>query len=161
MCFMIILPIYGVFSQGTFQRTTEQFMFFTLDTIATRSQIEWPFAFELLRRERSELVYVLGRGFGGIGYGLNIEYGMPSFNFSAENLFLYLYVCFGVLAFVPLIFLVSKAVKTAEPHRDDLSLFLLFVIFTIGSTNTIVDYPQAMFVLGALIRKDRQLKCAE
>lgn len=161
MCFMIILPIYCVFAQGSVQRTTEQFMFFTLDTIATRVQSEWPFAFELLRSEGSAIVYVLGRGFGGIGYGLNIEYGMPSYNFSAENLFLYLYVCFGVMAFIPFVIVMNNAVKGRASHTGELPLFLLFVIFTIGSTNTIADYPQAMFVLGALIRNNPQSKCIE
>jgi hypothetical protein len=146
---MIALPISTLFVKYDFGITTDLWMRILLLSFEDRLINGWPDVFKLLSKHGS---FLLGRGVGGIGGAQN--FFEKTIKNPADNLFLYLYVTFGVGVFFILYFLLKRSISLARSAETPLNLFfyLFFLsVITFGITSNVVEGPLFGFLLGAFV----------
>jgi hypothetical protein len=106
----------------------------------------WPQAWKLLD-ERGSLL--LGRGVGGIGGGQQF-FEKAIFN-PADNLFVYLYLTFGVFSLLLLYLFLKRMLELLRAQDDGLNRFFLLVsltVLTFGITANVLESPLPGFLMG-------------
>jgi len=127
--------------------------FLTLSSMLDRAGTMWPAAFELISSDARALEWVLGRGLGGIGAAQAIF--EPLKVNSADNLFVFLYVTFGLGA---VLFggAILAGFKKYQVNRPD--TFLIFFalaasVLTLGIATNVIESVIPALVTGMLVAK--------
>jgi hypothetical protein len=113
-----------------------------------RVEMMWPEAWEWVSNRQ---LFPFGVGLGGIS-GAQQLYTMQFFN-AADNLFVFMYACFGVMAFVYLGYVTRWVVRTpanggaAERH----ALAVLLFVAAYGCVLSMVEDQMASLFLGAVL----------
>jgi hypothetical protein len=137
--------------------------FLTLSSMLDRAAMMWPAAFELIASDQNPLEWILGRGLGGIGAAQAIF--EPLKINSADNLFVFLYVTFGLGAalFGCAILAGFKKYYLNQPETF-FSLFALAAsVLTLGIATNVIESVVPALVTGVLVAKSfgRELPAAD
>lgn len=136
---MVALPVSAQFIKYDLGITTDLWMRILLLSFEDRLLNTWPEGFNLLKNHGS---FLLGRGVGGIGGAQ--KYFEKSIVNPADNLFLYLYVSFGLGAILILYPFLKRSVALARAEETPLNLFFfLFAlsVITFGMTANVIESP--------------------
>lgn len=149
---MVGLPIFSLTSASNIV-SSEGIGFFNLYSLYDRMGRMWPQAWDLILDQGNPIHMIFGRGIGGIGTPQNFFEALKSN--SADNLFVYLYVTFGIFSIFFIRHLIINIRKWAEAdNRQFLTYFALTVsILIIGLMANVVENPTSLLVLGLLIGK--------
>ena len=95
---------------------------------------------------------VLGRGLGGIGTPQTFFETL--YQNSADNLFIYLYVTFGIGSFI-FIYYLMKSLRRCASNTQSLLMYFTFsiVVVMIGMTANVVENSTSLLVFGMLMGK--------
>ena len=124
---------------------TQRFLF---SSFIARMESTWPGAFGLLNQNASEIV---GRGVGGIGTAQKVF--EPLLYNPGDNLFVYLYVSFGVFSIGYLLYFMAKLryLKFQE-SRADLFIYMVIVsVLIFGLTANVIDSGVLCLFLGMAV----------
>lgn len=148
---IIAPPLIQNFGRGFVVSSEASFLNFS--SFWDRVSVTWPLAFELIKLDQSSWEWVFGRGLGGIG---SAQYLLsPSTANSADNLFVFLYVTFGLLS-VALVYCLFKGISywctaNVKVSRD---LYVLAVAsLGIGITTTTIESVFPCVAMGLLMAK--------
>jgi len=141
-------------TQDLFSNTSgSDFGFLTFSSMLDRAATMWPSAFELIASDKNPIEWILGRGLGGIGAPQTLV--EPLVVNSADNLFVFLYVTFGVgtLLFGVAIVGGFKRYYWEEPNTF-ITLFALAVsVLTLGIATNVIESVIPALVTGILFAK--------
>jgi hypothetical protein len=150
---MIALPVstaYVKYNLGLSDIVTR----FILVSFEDRLLNTWPDVLRMVGRDGS---VILGRGLGGIG-GAQKFFEAGFYN-PADNLFLYLYVLFGVGSFV-IIFLflrrICRLLRGPVAAPDTFRLLLSLSVLSFGLTANVIESPAFAFAIGAALPFPRE-----
>jgi len=146
MLIMIALPLSTQFAKFDLEITTDLWMRFLLLSFEDRLINTWPEVFQLISQHGS---YLLGRGIGGIG-GAQSFFEKTIQN-PADNLFLYLYVTFGVGAFFILYAFLKRTIILARADDTPLNVFFFLLslsVITFGMTANVIEAPLYGYLIG-------------
>ena len=140
----IAIPVTSVyFDFGNFYKTNEIPQ--PLSSLWDRFSWMWPDAFELLSTPEQ---YILGRGLGSIGTPQSFGLDLRHLN-SADNIFVYLFIMFGPLA---LLYLIYPAWQTLRySGHDDFSVWrigFLIICYGYGLTTNMLEQSFFCCLLG-------------
>ncbi|NDE89791.1 MAG: hypothetical protein EB059_01420 [Alphaproteobacteria bacterium] len=148
---MVLAPILLLTTRsqvGTF----DGFGFLTLSSMFERMYWMWPSAWDLLFKDNNPVLMVLGRGLGGIGTPQTFFETL--YQNSADNLFIYLYVTFGIGSFI-FIYYLMKSLRRCASNTQSLLMYFTFsiVVVMIGMTANVVENSTSLLVFGMLMGK--------
>ena len=125
--------------------------FIRLESLADRTLYTWPDAFALMRDY--DLTWLFGRGVGGIGAAQEID-EVSRLN-TADNLFLFLLVTFGIqcLTFFILVMSGWKSWLRNRPDQIDKLYALSIAVLILGTTTNVVESVPAALAFGAIVGK--------
>jgi hypothetical protein len=146
MLFMILAPAFsGLFLFKIDWKDPVQG--FLLSSYIDRLENTWPQAFANIDRYGS---YILGRGIGGIGTAQ--RYYEPLIYNYADNLFVYMYTNFGVLAVGYLVYLMIKIQNLKiRLERDAVFFGIAATILIYGITTAVLESPSIAFLAGLML----------
>jgi hypothetical protein len=152
MAAMVLLPASAMTQELLLKYSPDDVGFLTLSSMVDRATTMWPGAFALIADDHSWLEWLLGRGLGGIGQAQSIS--EPDAN-AADNLFVYLYVTFGVtcLVFGMAIFSRFRAVYRENGDRFVLFFTLAATVLTLGLAVNVIESVVPALALGILAGK--------
>lgn len=142
------LPIASLMQEWHFEMKTE-FAHLLLFSFEDRLQNMWPEAFQLVFDSGN---IALGRGFGGLGVAQSL-FEPHRFN-AADNIFAYIYVIFGVLGIVLVLWTLVRLIRTRydnEPNDRMIGGFAL-AIFVYGLTTNVFEAQVLALTLGIVVR---------
>lgn len=145
LAIMIALPVSTLFVHYNLS-LSDVFIKFLLASFEDRLLNTWPIGFDLLTKHGS---YLLGRGFGGIGGAQ--QFFEKSIYSAADNLFLYLYVSFGVGSFFVLFHFLKRTVVLARADDTPLNVFFFLLslsVITFGMTANVIESPLYGYLIG-------------
>jgi hypothetical protein len=127
--------------------------FLTFSSMLDRTAIMWPAAFGLIPSDQNRIEWVFGRGLGGIGSAQTIF--ESAFANSADNMFVFLYVTFGVACVVFALMMLSGlyAVYREAPVRFDFFFALAASVLTLGMASNVIESLVPAIALGMLAGK--------
>lgn len=127
--------------------------FLTLSSMLDRFGTMWPAAFELLASDQNAIEWIMGRGLGGIGAAQAIF--EPLAVNSADNLFVFLYVTFGIGAVLFGAAIVAGFKKYYAKAPDAFtSLFALAAsVLTLGIATNVIESVVPALATGMLVAK--------
>jgi len=127
--------------------------FLTLSSMLDRAGMMWPAAFDLIASDNNPLEWILGRGLGGIGAAQAIF--EPLKVNSADNLFVFLYVTFGLGAalFGAAIVAGFKKYYVNEPETFITLFALAASVLTLGIATNVIESVIPALVTGMLVAK--------
>ena len=150
---MIILPIFSTVCEPIFDFLKENLEYEVyikyFDSFKARLMGVWPASFELLAKHGNK---ILGRGLGGIGasqYNFEINLCLP-----ADNMFVYLYVTFGVfsiLIYYCIIDFISKISLKNKSDYTNIIYNILLIICSYGIVGNILEESLLCILFGACI----------
>jgi hypothetical protein len=152
MALVILVPI--LFLGTTYLEITLPFSnnhsFLQLDSLVDRMSRMWPNALQLIDRDNNALEWMLGRGLGGISFGQS--FGEAHIANAADNLFLYLYVTFGMgfIYFFWISFVGLLHFPSFTERRGILFLCLFVYLMILGITVSFLETPCPAFFFGLL-----------
>lgn len=113
-----------------------------------RMEIMWPDAYKLLS---SGYMYFTGRGLGGVG--ASQKYFEPELYNAADNVYVYLFVDFGIIILLIILgALVYKNLTLKINNRQNIFFFTFSLIFfSFGATLNVIESPTLMICLGFLL----------
>ncbi len=113
-----------------------------------RMENMWPAAYDLMR---SGVMFLTGRGLGGIGTA-QLYFELPAYN-SADNVYLYLFVQFGLIVLVGfVIWLLVRIFRLNAARADRLvPTFFLLSLLAFGATMNVVESSPLTMSLGMLL----------
>jgi hypothetical protein len=152
MAAMVLLPASAMTQELLLKYSFNDVGFLTLSSMLDRATTMWPGAFALIADDHSWLEWLLGRGLGGIGQAQSIS--EPEAN-AADNLFVYLYVTFGVtcVVFGMAIFSRFRAVYREKGDRFVLFFALAATVLTLGLAVNVIESVVPALALGILAGK--------
>ncbi|TXI24154.1 MAG: hypothetical protein E6Q61_05475 [Nitrosomonas sp.] len=121
---------------------------FTLGSFYMRVEDVWPRAWIWIERNS---LFPFGVGLGGIGGAMRF-YAPDDVNY-ADNMFLFFYACFGLFAFVYMIWiwLTCIRVKNSDTTPTILALSVLSFLLFYGSALTVLEDQMASLFFGAAL----------
>ncbi|HEX2670992.1 MAG TPA: hypothetical protein VHM25_08970, partial [Polyangiaceae bacterium] len=127
--------------------------FLTLSSMLDRTGMMWPAAFDLIASDKNPVEWILGRGLGGIGAAQSIF--EPLKVNTADNLFLFLYVTFGVGAALFGVAIVAgfKKYYVNEPNTFSTLFALAASVLTLGIATNVIESVIPALVTGMLVAK--------
>ncbi len=127
--------------------------FLTLSSMSERARIMWPGAFALPALDAAPIEWFLGRGIGGIGAAQGIF--EPHHVNSADNLFVFLYLTFGigVVFFAVMLFLGMRRYYVWEPNTFELWLSLSAIVAILAIATNVVESAVPSLLIGLLAGK--------
>ncbi|HET7539022.1 MAG TPA: hypothetical protein VFK05_04095 [Polyangiaceae bacterium] len=133
--------------------TASDFGFLTLSSLLDRASTMWPAAFELIASDKNPIEWVLGRGLGGIGAAQAIF--EPLKVNSADNLFVFLYVSFGLGSLLFGVAILAGFKKYYDRDRGTFTqLFALAAsVLTLGIATNVIESVIPALVTGMLVAK--------
>ncbi|MEP9356972.1 hypothetical protein ABLE93_25955 [Xanthobacter sp. KR7-65] len=150
---LVIIPPFATefFSRSSLiaSNLTEYVEFFRLDSLADRGLDMWPRAFMIVtEHDMRELASVLGAGLGSIGAGSSLKLSASSN--SADNIFVYLNVSFGLFAYLILAGLLLGWNRfDGEDQEDNICYALVMGALLIGVFVNGVESVFSGLALGA------------
>lgn len=135
---------------GAYFNADARVSFFNLSSVAERIELTWPRAFALLQIDGNPVEWILGRGLGGIGVGQQFAEGAV-LN-PADNMFVFLYVTFGLGSLLILLLLYrgfERARRTGGPEFDGIFVSTISVL-TLGSMSNIIESVLPCLLLGLI-----------
>ena len=143
---MVLMPMWSAAFPFRFEKSLALQRSFAYSYI-DRFENTWPAAFENIGRHGD---YLFGRGIGGIGTP-QMYYEPALYNF-ADNLFVYLYTDFGILAVVYLLFVLLRLPLLKLEREKDLMMFCVAAMALIfGITAAVLENAWVAFLIGALL----------
>jgi hypothetical protein len=147
---MVLLPASSAAQDLLFKYSFGDVGFLTFSSMLDRMTTMWPGAFALIANDHNPLEWVLGRGLGSIGAAQYIF--EPNEANAADNLFVFLYVTFGVNCFV---FGLALFTRVRAVYRETGERFVLFfalaaTMLTMGIATSIVESIVPALALGIL-----------
>ena len=150
---MIILPIFSTVCEPLFDFLKENLEYEVyikyFDSLKARLMEVWPGSFELLAKNGNG---ILGRGLGGIGASqYNFEVNLYS---PADNMFVYLYVTFGVFSILIYYCIIDFINKTNFKNKSDYTNIIyntLLIICSYGIVSNILEEPLLCILFGGCI----------
>jgi hypothetical protein len=127
--------------------------FFSFSSMLDRTAVMWPAAFALITDDHTAVEWLLGRGLGGIGAAQAMF--EPHYANSADNLFVFLYVTFGLncAVFGLAIFTRFHAVYREMSDRFVMFFALAATVLTLGMTTNVIESTVPAIALGILAGK--------
>jgi hypothetical protein len=127
--------------------------FLTLTSMLDRTATMWPSAFALIADDHNWIEWVLGRGLGGIGSAQTLFEPLDAN--SADNMFVFLYVTFGVSCIV---FGLSIFSRFRAIYRDNDGRFAVFFalagcVLMLGVATNVIESIVPAIALGILAGK--------
>lgn len=144
---MVFLPLSTLFFSFSLN-TNNLIQKFIFSSFEIRLVEAWPEAFSLLDKASS---YLVGEGFGTVGTA-SLLYSASNYN-PGDNLFVYLFLIFGITSILGLIILFFKIPMGYLIQREELALFGLIFILIYGIFSNILENPILSFFLGVLVAK--------
>jgi len=122
-----------------------------------RIDLMWPKAIQLLSKN---YMFLTGRGLGGIGIAQ--QYFEKKMYNPADNLYIYLFVDFGIIIFsIIVVYLLVSLFCLRHGNRENV-YFVAFclILFSCGATLNVIESPVLMITLGILLglSRKRQLR---
>lgn len=115
-----------------------------LSSFVDRVENTWPMAMRLVENPWQ---YFLGRGLGGIG--VSQIYFEPYLYNPADNLFVYMFISFGVASLLYYLLIAFYALRADFDYRNDVFMFLIFsYVFVYGLTNNMFENSMTGLVVG-------------
>lgn len=143
---MVLMPLWSAAFPFRFEKSLALQRSFAYSYI-DRFENTWPTAFDNIQRHGD---FLFGRGIGGIGTP-QLYYEPALYNF-ADNLFVYMYTDFGILAVVYLLFLVLRLPLLRLEREKDLMMFCVAAMaFIFGITAAVLENAWVAFLIGALL----------
>ena len=127
--------------------------FLTLSSMSERARIMWPAAFALPALDAAPIEWLLGRGIGGIGAAQPIF--EPHHVNSADNLFVFLYLTFGigVVSFGAMLFFGMRRYYVWEPNTFELWLSLSAIVAILAIATNVIESAVPSLLIGLLAGK--------
>ncbi len=153
---MVLLPIFSLTTRSSIG-SSKTIGFFSFSSLFERMYRMWPDAWDLIFYDGNPITMMFGRGLGGIGTPQNF-FEVLKQN-SADNLFVYLYVTFGIASVFFIRHIILNIKKWADAGNTAfLTYFALTVsIVTLGMMVNVVENATTSLVLGMLIGKTSSL----
>lgn len=151
--YLIIPPLISL-SGVKFSDIKDEYLRILFTSYAIRLEEMWPNAFELL--EHSNFTF-FGRGAGGIGVAQ--KYFEASLYNPGDNFFVYIFVSFGVISLIIMLYLIIKIFTIDIDNQHNLFLLIsLFIIFSFGATVNVVESGGLMVIIAVLLANYKKNK---
>ena len=150
---MVALPCASGTQDLLSNTSSSDFGFLTLSSMLDRASVMWPAAFQLIASDQNPLEWIFGRGLGGIGAAQ--AFFEPLKVNSADNLFVFLYVTFGLgaLLFGVAILTGFKKYYLNEPETFTHLFALAAGVLTLGIATNVIESVIPALVTGVLVAK--------
>jgi Ca2+/Na+ antiporter len=150
---MIALPLSSGLVDLLATGAPREYGFLTLASLLDRAAMMWPGAFELMTRDGAWFEHLFGRGQGGIGAAQAMFEPLQAN--SADSLFVFLYVTFGLgsVVFGLGLLLGFRRLYVEEPDTFELLFALSVALLTLGIATNVIESVVPALALGAVVQK--------
>lgn len=150
---MIVLPISSGTAAMISNHNINDYSFVTTSSLLDRALNMWPEAFALIARDHAPYQWLFGRGLGGIGSAQGIF--EPLATNAADNLFVFLYVTFGLGCVCLLLPMLARfrGYFTVDPPAFRLLFGIAAGVLILGIASNVLESVVPAIALGMLVGK--------
>jgi hypothetical protein len=150
---MIVLPVSSGTASMLSSHNINDYSFVTTSSLLDRALNMWPGAFALIASDHAPYQWILGRGLGGIGSAQGIF--EPLATNAADNLFVFLYVTFGLASVCLLVPMLARfrGQFAVDPPAFRLLFGIAAGVLILGIASNVLESVVPAIALGMLVGK--------